>query len=217
MGKLGNLFRISSTYSYNDNTMSEKRKTMESGGCYFMTCTIVGWVDVFSRQRYRQIVVDSLKYCQAHKGLKIYGFVIMTNHIHLLALAEDEKRMGAIMRDFKRFTATNILKSIQEEPESRQSWLLHMFKYHGHLAANREIYQVWQDGFHPTLIYSDKVFLQKLNYLHQNPVRAGFVDREQDWKYSSASNYLNDKGLIDIDIWQADPNHLAPDLLCFQR
>lgn len=166
-----------------------------------MTSTIVGWIDVFSRERYRQIIVDSLRYCQKGKKLHVVAFVIMTNHIHLIAWVEAPFEMSAVMRDFKAHTAREILKSIENDIESRKEWLIHVLKFFGNQSANRKTYQFWQDGFHPVQLWSDAVFMQKLNYLHQNPVRAGLVLRAEDWVYSSASNYHNQKGILEVDIW----------------
>ena len=88
-------------------------------GIYFITFTIVEWIDVFTRQRYQDIIVDSLNYCQKQKGLILYAWCIMSNHIHLIVSAQETYDLSAILRDFKKHTAKQILKSIQEEPESR--------------------------------------------------------------------------------------------------
>jgi putative transposase len=167
-----------------------------------MTCTVVGWIDVFTREAYRQTIIDSLDYCQKHKGLHVKAWVIMTNHIHLIAWVEAPFEMNQVMRDFKRHTAMTILKQIEtNQSESRKEQLLHNFGYFGSLAKNRENYQFWQDGFHPIELWSDQVILQKLNYLHQNPVASGFVSEPQHWRYSSAIDYAEGKGLLDIDLW----------------
>jgi putative transposase len=181
--------------------MSEKYKSKEPNACYYMTCTVVGWIDVFTRKIYRDIVLESLKYCREKKGFHIYAYVIMTNHIHLIGWVEEPNKMSDVIRDFKRYTAQAILKSIENEPESRREWLLHMFKYFGAGAKNREQYQFWQDGYHPVQLWSDKVIMQKMDYLHLNPVRAGFVNEAFEWKYSSATNYARRPSLLDVEIW----------------
>ncbi|WP_229598678.1 transposase [Runella limosa] len=98
---------------------------------YFLTSTVVDWVDVFTRPIYKDIIVDSLRYCQSHKGLMLYGWVLMSNHLHLLVQAKEGKLLGDIMRDFKRFTANRLLEAVQFENESRKEWLMHKFEWNG--------------------------------------------------------------------------------------
>ena len=99
-------------------------KISNQNALHYLTLTIVGWVDVFTRQRYRDILLDSLAYCQRKKGLTLHAYVIMNYHIHMIAQAQVPNRVSDILRDFKKFTSAMIIKSIQEEPESRRDWLL---------------------------------------------------------------------------------------------
>jgi len=158
---------------------------------YFLTWTIVGWVDLFTRKECVDIVLDSLRYCQDKKGLIIYAFVLMSNHLHLLASAQRETTgLSGITRDFKRHTARELLKWIQNDKESRREWMNVVFRYHGKYNPNNEVFQVWQQYSHPKICYSPSFIMQKLDYIHWNPVKAGFVDRPEDYRYSSARNYL---------------------------
>ncbi|HEV7349305.1 transposase [Telluribacter sp.] len=100
-------------------------------GTYFLTMTVVDWVDVFSRPTYRHIVVDSLRYCQQQKGLRLFGWCLMSNHLHLLAAAADDHNLSDILRDMKKHTSKQLVKAIQEEPESRRDWMLQRFAYAG--------------------------------------------------------------------------------------
>ena len=86
---------------------------------HFITSTVVDWIDIFTRQAYRDIVIESLDYCIKNKGMLLYGYVIMSNHIHLIIQSEEGK-LSDLIRDFKKFTAKNILKKIQNSPESRK-------------------------------------------------------------------------------------------------
>jgi putative transposase len=182
--------------------MSKKQKAHTDQALYYMTCTVVGWIDIFTRESYRKIVLDSLEYCQKNKGLHLNAYVIMTNHIHLIGWIEAPRQTYEVLRDFKRHTANKVLEAIQQEPESRREWLMHMFKYHGRGAANREIFQFWQVGYHPVELWSDEVIQQKLRYLHENPVRQGLVSQAEHWRPSSACNYHTEaKGLLDIELW----------------
>ena len=174
-------------------------KILDQTGLNYLTLTIVGWIDIFTRQRYRDIVIESLKYCQEMKGLRICGYVIMSNHIHLIVYTEGGHQLSDVLRDFKKFTAVHILKSIEAETESRREWLMYLFRFYAKNTSNTSNHQFWQHDNHPIALWSQKVIWQKLDYVHLNPVRAGIVARPQDYVYSSAGDYYeNRKGLLDI-------------------
>ncbi len=146
--------------------------------CYFLTFTVHQWVDVFTRNEYRDILIENLKYCQREKGLLIYGWVIMTNHIHLIARSI-KVPLSDIIRDYKKFTAKKIYKAIEENPiESRKNWMMWLFKKDDGI-------WFWEEGYHGEEIFTKSFFNSKLNYIHQNPVRAGFVEKEEEYLYSS--------------------------------
>jgi putative transposase len=165
-------------------------------GSFYLTFQIVGWVDIFTRRIYRDIAVDSLKYCQQHKGLKLFAFVIMSNHIHLLAQSEAGD-LSDIIRDFKNHTSKNFLEVINDTTESRRDWMKIVFEYHGKLKS-KQTNQVWTHENHAEHIYSDKFLKQKINYIHENPVRSGIVDKSEEYLYSSARNYADLDGVIDV-------------------
>jgi len=173
---------------------------IESGSIYFLTITVVDWVDIFTRDDYRQIIIDSLKYCQKEKGLEIYSWCLMTNHLHLIAAGKENGQftLSDILRDFKKYTSKAIIEKIKEIPESRRKWLLDRFEFAGRYNKKIEFYKFWQDGNEPKEIYSAEFLQQKLAYIHQNPVRAGWVNEPQHYKYSSAIDYTGEKGLIDV-------------------
>ncbi len=157
---------------------------------YFLTFTVVEWVDIFSRQIYKDIIIDSLRYCQINKGLNIYAYVIMTNHVHLLVNCENED-LSDIVRDFKKFTSKKILETIQNEKESRKRWMLNLFSFEATKHTRNTNYQFWIQDSHPELVYSNKFIKQKILYIHNNPVKAGIVRNPEEYLYSSASNYAD--------------------------
>jgi REP element-mobilizing transposase RayT len=162
--------------------MKSRYKVVESDGVYFTTSTIVEWIPIFTNENTFQIITNSLNYCINENMLKIYSFVIMPNHLHLIVSAKD---LSESMKSFKRHTAKKVLEYLKK---SKHDWILnqmHFFKKRNKLESE---YQVWQEGFHPQLISSNKMLEQKTNYNHQNPVRKGFVNEAEYWKYSSASN-----------------------------
>ncbi len=165
---------------------------------HFITATVVDWIDVFSRKNYRDVVIECFDFCIQNKGMILYGYVIMSNHIHFVAQSKDVK-LSDLIRDFKKFTAKTILDKIQTEPESRREWMLERFKLAIESHSRNKNFQFWQYGNHPEEIYTNKFMWTKLDYIHLNPVRAGIVKKASHYIYSSASNYLNDCGLLTIE------------------
>lgn len=177
---------------------------------HFITATVVDWVDVFTRKSYKDCIIECLDFCIKNKGMILYGYVIMSNHIHLIIQSENEK-LSDLLRDFKKFTATTILKKIQTEPESRREWMLERFKLATESHSRNKNFQFWQYGNHPEEIYTENFIWSKLDYIHLNPVKAGIVLHPQDYIYSSASNYINNSGIIPVEIVQiAVANVLQP-------
>lgn len=169
-------------------------------GSYFLTMTVVDWVDVFTRPVYKHIIVDALRYCQEKKGLKLYAWVLMSNHLHLIASTEEGKNLSDILRDFKQFTSRKIVATILEEPESRRQWLLHRFEFNAKLNPKVRHYKLWQHGNEAKELISNSFIDQKLNYIHQNPVRAEWVDEPEHYLYSSARDYAGGTGLIQVEL-----------------
>ncbi len=180
--------------------MSRNYKFYEKTELYFVTYTVIRWIDVFTRNEYKNILLDSWNYCIKNKGLKIYAWCIMTNHVHMIISSEKEE-LSHIMRDMKSFTSTSLKKMIAENPiESRKSWILKMMKEAGTKNKNNKSFQFWQQHNHPILLDSNFLLDQKLNYIHNNPVKAGFVTEPEEYLYSSAGDYAGTKGLIKIEL-----------------
>jgi REP element-mobilizing transposase RayT len=176
--------------------MSTAYKISDQEAAYFLTFQIVGWVDIFTRRIYRDIVIESLSYCQKNKELLLYAYVIMSNHIHLLVQSETGNLSGFV-RDFKNYTSKKILDEIETGTESRKDWMKMVFAYHGKLKP-KQTSQIWTHESHAEEIYSPKFILQKINYIHENPVRAGIVEKAEDYLYSSARNYAELSAEIEI-------------------
>jgi REP element-mobilizing transposase RayT len=174
-------------------------KIRDQAGLYFLTFTVVDWVDVFSRKSHRDKILESLIYCRREKGLKIWGYVIMTNHVHCI-LSASNNNLSDVIRDFKRFTATSIISLIETTPESRRDWMLRRFEFAIKRGQRNEYRQFWKHDNHPVELISLKFIHQKLNYIHNNPVKAGWVERSSDWMYSSMRNYCYLPSLMEIDL-----------------
>jgi REP element-mobilizing transposase RayT len=163
--------------------MSQFRKTTPND-TYFITLTLAGWINLFDREDYKKIIIKNLRYCQEKEKLEIFAYVLMTNHILCRRMDQD---LNELIGRFKSFTAKELIKEIKHNPkESRSYWLLNQFKHFATLGKQFKEYRIWKSNNHPTLISNDEMLDQKINYIHQNPVRAGIVTETQYYKYCSA-------------------------------
>lgn len=178
--------------------MSRNYKFHNPEGLYFVSFAVVEWLDVFTRNEYKDIIIDSLTYCQEHKGMEVFAWCIMTNHVHLVFRSIDGQDPALLLGDFKRFTSKAIVKAIIENPkESRKEFLLEQFKKAGNKASNVKEHQFWRHDNKPIELWSSKVIQEKINYIHNNPVDAGLVYYTEDYVYSSALDYADKKGILD--------------------
>jgi putative transposase len=179
--------------------MGRKYKFHDDRKLYFVTFTVIDWIDIFTRNEYTEIIYDSIKYCQQNKGLEVYAYCIMTNHIHLI-IGSKHNVLSDIVRDFKSFTSRQIRKEIINNPiESRKVWMLDLMEKHGLANDRNKDFQFWQQHNHPIELNTNEMLDQRLNYIHKNPVKAGFVEKEEEWLNSSAGDYYGiRKGKIDL-------------------
>lgn len=179
--------------------MSRKYKFKDQSKLYFVSFAVVNWIDLFIRVEYKNTLIESLKYCQKEKGLEVYAWCIMTSHLHLI-IGTNKNKMQDILRDFKSFTSTRLKQEINSNPhESRKEWILWMMERAGKKNSNNNEFQFWQQDNHPIELSSNKIMQQKLDYIHQNPVEAGFVSEPHYYFYSSALDYSGGSGLLDIN------------------
>jgi putative transposase len=164
----------------------------ENENAYFLTCTIVGWIPVFTRPETVQFIYDSWRFLQENGRLTVYSYVILENHLHLVASSSNiSKEIG----DFKSFTARRIVDHLEAcQITTLLRWLRFLKARHKH---DRN-YQVWQEGSHPQQIKDDEMMRQKLEYIHNNPVKRGYVDEATHWRHSSARNYAGLPGLFPV-------------------
>jgi REP element-mobilizing transposase RayT len=180
--------------------MSRKYKFHDQTKPYFVTLGVVGWIDLFTRSKYKDILLDSLSYCQQHKGLEVYAWCIMTSHVHLI-IGTRANPMEDIMRDFKSFTSHQLrLAIIENVQESRKEWMLDLMYKTGINNNNNRGFQLWQQHNHPVELDTNEIMDQRLDYLHNNPVEAGIVFNPEDYVYSSARDYAGEKGFLNINL-----------------
>lgn len=173
--------------------VSRNYKIHDQEDLHYLTYATVGWVDALTRPAYKDIVVESLRHCQREKGLELFAWCIMSNHVHLIARAKEGHRLQDILRDHKKFTSKALMKAIADNPqESRRQWLLDHFKQsHG---GN----QVWQHDLHPIWLRRTDIIEQKLQYIHRNPVEEGLVEEPHHYLYSSARDAAGLPGMLKL-------------------
>lgn len=161
---------------------------------HFLTCTVVDWINVFNNPELAQIILNSLDFLQRQQRLTLHGYVIMENHLHLIASAPNLSKEVA---NFKSFTARSIIDWLKQ---GQSTYLLEQFRFHKQPHKTTQTYQLWQEGSHPQAIANEAMLVQKLEYIHNNPVRRGYVDDPAHWRYSSYRNYVGQLGLLPVDI-----------------
>jgi putative transposase len=180
--------------------MSRKYKFLNQEGLYFVSFATVNWIDVFVREEYCAIITDSLNYCSEHLGLQIYCWCIKPSNIHLIFSTKDANPSQVLGR-FKEYTAKKLAKAIETNSvESRKEWMLWMMTRAASKNSSVSKLQFWQHHNQPIELWSIAVIEQKVNYIHENPVKAGFVVQADHWKYSSAVDYSGKKGLVKMQL-----------------
>jgi len=179
--------------------MSRKYKFHNPTAAYFVSFATVYWIDVFTREAYFKVLADSIAYCRENKGMELFAYCFMPNHVHFV-FRDSNEDPTSLLRDFKKHTAKKMLEAIDNNPqESRKEWLLWMFERAGKKKSNVSKYQFWQHHNKPIELWSAEVIKQKLDYIHKNPVAAGFVTETTQWKYSSARNIAEEDPAFEID------------------
>jgi putative transposase len=178
--------------------MSRNYKFHNPEGMYFISFATVFWVDVFVRRIYFDCIVENLNHCVDNKGMEIYAWCIMPSHIHLV-FRSTIQRPEELIRDFKSYTSKQLIALIEGNTlESRREWLLNSFKKAAAINSNNTRNQFWQQHNHPIELWSPHVTQQKMDYTHDNPVEAGFVENDYEYLYSSARDYCGIKGLVNV-------------------
>jgi REP element-mobilizing transposase RayT len=179
--------------------MGDAYQIQNQDDLYFLTFQVVGWADVFSRQTYRDIILESFDFARKNKNLELFAYVIMTNHVHAIMRSKTSDLSG-LVRDIKKYTSKKILKEISTNTkESRKEWLEMIFYYHAKYNKRVGEQQLWTHENHAIELSTNDMMDTRLNYIHENPVKAGIVAHAEDYLYSSARNYADMDALIEVD------------------
>jgi REP element-mobilizing transposase RayT len=168
-------------------------KIYESTYPHFITCTILHWIPIFTRTESTDIIFNSLKFLQKSDNLKITAYVILENHLHMIASSDD---ISKTMTKFKSYTAKELINLLQK---SNAKTILDQLAFYKKAHKTQTTYQVWQEGIQPKLILDDKMMIARINYIHNNPIKRGYVEESKHWRYSSARDYEGIEGLIDVE------------------
>jgi len=180
--------------------MGSAYQIKDQSALYFLAFQVVGWADVFIRKEYRDILIESFEYCRENKGLELFSYVIMTNHVHLIIRSKYEDLSG-LVRDIKKHTSKQVFSTIKtNDKESRKEWLRMIFKYHAKYNKRSGTYQLWTHENHAVELSTNEMIDSRINYVHDNPVRAGWVENPEDYLYSSARNYAEMEHLMEVDL-----------------
>jgi REP element-mobilizing transposase RayT len=167
-------------------------KIFDNAFPHFLTCTVVGWLPIFTRPDAVQIIFDSWLFLHKSDRLQIFGYVILENHLHLIA---SSTQLAKEIGDFKSFTARKIIDLLKARKEAM---VLEQLAWHKEEHKTDRDFQLWQESSHPEQIQSDEMMWQKLEYMHDNPLKRGYVACPEHWRYSSAMNYLGQPGVFPV-------------------
>lgn len=163
------------------------KRTSTTNELYFLTLTIIKWIDIFSRLEYKEYLAENIKICQETKGLNLYKYVFMSNHIHMIASVENDQTMSDFLRDFKSFTSKGLFELLKNnQTESRREWMIDLFEKAGRKNPDNKYIQIWQNGSHPVVLDNNEIIDQNAEYIERNPVRAEIVEYPEHYIYSSA-------------------------------
>ena len=160
---------------------------------HFVTCTVLHWLPIFTRKESVGIILSCLQFLQKNANLKLYAYVILENHLHMIVQSDD---LVKTMKSFKQYTAKELLVLLKKENAKTILEQFHLYKKAHRKESN---YQVWEEGYQPKLIQTESMMIGKIRYIHENPVKRGYVDEAKHWRYSSARNYEGMEGLIEVE------------------
>ena len=181
--------------------MAIRIKTFIPNEIYFITFTILGWKHIFINDKYCDLVYKWFDYMKEKYENKIYGYVIMPNHIHcLIKITDKSPKLSILIQNAKRFLAYQTVDLLAEDNNIK---LLEFFKEHAEVKKGAK-HKVFEDRYDSLIIQSEKFFLEKLNYIHRNPCTEKWqlAENPEDYKYSSASNYILGTGVYSVDIME---------------
>jgi putative transposase len=172
--------------------------------CYFLTLNVVDRIDVFVRPTYKQVIADALNHFIEAQGVAIYAWCLMTCHLHLLVRTKEGYGPAYFERDFKKFTTPELIKAIEMEMDLRRSWMMQRFEDFSKSLKRIEKFNLWQNCSSPLRIDTEQpgLLLDRIDHIHENPVRERIVESPESYLYSSARDYAGIKGFVRVKVIQ---------------
>jgi putative transposase len=182
--------------------MMPDQKPIPGDACHFLTLNVVDRIDVFIRPAYKQVITKALNHFIEMHGVSIYAWCLMSSHLHLLIKTKEGYGPAWFERDFKKFTTPEVLKAIQTEADLRRDWMLQRFEEFSKSLKKIEKFHLWQTCNSPLHIdcQQPKGLFDKVEEIHENPVRHGIVDVPENYIYSSARDYAGLRGPVNVAV-----------------
>ena len=174
--------------------MKSRYKFVDGDGFYFLTFTVIKKIPIFTNKKYFDTIISNFEFYRNQYGLKIFYYVIMDNHIHLIC--KSDKEISQSIRKMKSYLSKEFISLLKKDS---RSWILDLLKFYKKEHKKNSKYQLWDEGSHPEKIVNLKMLNQKANYIHFNPVKRGFVNEPKDWFYSSARNIESLENPFQVD------------------
>jgi REP element-mobilizing transposase RayT len=160
-----------------------------------MTCSVIEGIPLFKEPAVVNFILEGFVFLQQKRSVELNAFVIMENHIHFIVKGED---LSEHIRNFKSFSAHRIINYLKENKKARTLRKLKIAKLDHKIESD---FQVWAEGSHPQQLSTYKMVSQKIDYIHFNPLKRGYVENPEHWRYSSAKNYRGLDGLIPVTVF----------------
>ena len=184
--------------------LSKDKPKLPLDACYVLTLNTVDKIDVFVRPAYKQVITDALNYFIDAQGLTVYCWCLMSSHLHLIVRTKDGTAPAYFERDFKKFTTPAILKTIEMEMDFRREWMMRHFEEYPQSLRRLEKFNLWQNCSSPLRIdnQNPRILLDRIQHIHENPVREKIVETPDAYIFSSARDYAGLHGPVKVKVVQ---------------
>lgn len=184
--------------------MPHDKPIVPRDACYFLTLNTVDRIDVFVRPAYKEIIVKALNHFVEESAVNIYSWCLMSSHLHLLIGTRQDNGPAYFERDFKKYTTPALIKAIDMEADLRREWMLQRFEDYSKSLKRLEKMSLWQGCSSPLHIDTSQpgLLLDRIELIHENPVKEKVVDTPEMYLYSSARDYAGGKGMVKVKVLQ---------------
>jgi len=182
--------------------LANEKPIIPRDACYFLTFNVIDKIDVFVRPAYKQVIADALNHFVAAQEVAVYAWCLMSSHLHLMVKTKEGTGPAYFERDFKRHTTPEIAKTIEMEMDFRREWMMERFEHFSKALRRIEKFNLWQNCSSPQYIdcQQSQLLLDRLDHIHENPVRERIVELPEAYLFSSARDYAGIRGLVNVKV-----------------